>query len=41
MAERLTVGELFDRRLDYPDLDARRRFGVGQRREDRGDQSKS
>lgn len=26
MEERLTLGDLFDRRLDYPDLDARRRF---------------
>ena len=26
MSERLTLGELFDRRLDFPDLDARRRL---------------
>lgn len=26
MTDRLTMGELFDRRLDYPDLDARRRL---------------
>ena len=26
MTERLTIGELFDRRLEYPDLDARRRL---------------
>jgi AAA+ superfamily predicted ATPase len=26
MTDRLTIGELFDRRLDYPDLDARRRL---------------
>lgn len=26
MTERLTLGELFDRRLDFPDLDARRRL---------------
>jgi AAA+ superfamily predicted ATPase len=26
MADRLTIGELFDRRLDFPDLDARRRL---------------
>lgn len=26
MTDRLTLGELFDRRLDYPDLDARRRL---------------
>lgn len=26
MTDRLTIGELFDRRLEYPDLDARRRL---------------
>jgi AAA+ superfamily predicted ATPase len=26
MTERMTIGELFDRRLEYPDLDARRRL---------------
>ena len=26
MTERLTLGELFDRRIEYPDVDARRRL---------------